>query len=88
VANKGGPKKAAYDKAYNAKPAQVKKREIRNQARAEYEKQHGPLPSTTDINHVKPLDRTTKGANNASNLEPTTQKTNRGWRRGKSGYNA
>jgi len=24
--NKGGPKKAAYDKAYNARPDQVKKR--------------------------------------------------------------
>lgn len=33
--NKGGPAKAAYDKAYNAKPEQVKKREMRNQARAE-----------------------------------------------------
>lgn len=86
--NKGGPKKAAYDKAYNAKPEQVKKREMRNQARAQYEKQHGDLPSTVDVDHKKPLDRSTKGANTPSNLRATTQKQNRGWRRGKSGYNA
>ena len=36
--NKGGPTKAAYDKAYNAKPEQVNKREMRNQARAELAK--------------------------------------------------
>ena len=33
--NKGGPTKAAYDKAYNARPEQVDKREMRNKARAE-----------------------------------------------------
>jgi hypothetical protein len=88
MANKGGPKKAAYDKAYNAKPEQVKKRVMRNQARAEYEKRNGDLPSNVDVNHKKPLDRGVKGANNASNLEATGQKKNRGWRKGKSGYNA
>jgi hypothetical protein len=40
------------------------------------------------VNHKKPLDRGVKGANNASNLEATGQKKNRGWRKGKSGYNA
>lgn len=85
--NKGGPKKAAYDKAYNARPDQVKKREMRNQARAKYEKQHGDLPATVDVDHKKPLDRGTQGANNASNLHAVTQKKNRGWRKGKSGYN-
>lgn len=87
MANKGGPRKAQYDKAYNARPDQVKKRELRNQARAEYEKQHGPLPSNVDVDHKKPLDQTTQGANTPSNLHATTQKRNRGWRRGRSGYN-
>jgi hypothetical protein len=86
--NKGGPKKAAYDKAYNARPEQVKKRTMRNQARAKYEQQHGDLPSTVDVNHKKPLDRGTQGANSTTNLEATSQKKNRGWRKGKSGYNA
>lgn len=85
--NKGGPKKAAYDKAYNARPDQVKKREMRNQARAKYEKTHGDLPPTVDVDHKKPLDRGTQGANNATNLRAVTQTKNRGWRRGKSGYN-
>ena len=38
IVNKGGPTKAAYDKAYNARPDQVDKRVKRNQARAEMEK--------------------------------------------------
>lgn len=88
MANKGGPKKAAYDKAYNARPEQVKKRTMRNQARAEYEKKHGDLPGNVDVNHKKPLDRGTKGANKSSNLEATSQKKNRGWRKGKKGYDA
>jgi 5-methylcytosine-specific restriction endonuclease McrA len=85
VANKGGPKKAAYDKAYNARPEQVKKRTMRNQARRQYEQQHGDLPSDVDVNHKKPLDRGTQGANSGSNLEASSQKKNRGWRKGKSG---
>lgn len=87
MANKGGPKKAAYDSAYEKRPEQVKKREMRNQARAQYEKQNGPLPPAVDVDHKKPLDRGTEGANNAANLRPRTEKANRGWRKGKSGYN-
>lgn len=85
VANKGGPGKARYDKMYNARPDQVKKRMARNQARAQYEKKHGDLPSEVDVNHKKPLD--SGGTNNTKNLEATSQKKNRGWRRGKSNYN-
>ena len=36
--NKGGAKKAAYDKAYNARPEEVANRVKRNQARAKLEK--------------------------------------------------
>lgn len=84
MSNKGGPGKAAYDKAYNARPEQVKKRSQRNQARAKYEKEHGDLPSTVDVNHRTPLKR--GGSNASSNLEATSQTKNRGWRKGKSGY--
>lgn len=85
MANKGGPQKAAYDKAYNARPDQLKKRAQRNAARREYEKKHGDLPSNVDVDHKKPLDR--GGSNAPSNLRATSQKDNRGWRKGKSGYN-
>lgn len=79
MANKGGPRKAAYDKAYNARPEQVKNRVARNQARAAYEKKHGDLPSNVDVDHKKMLDK--GGSNSASNLRAASQKQNRGWRK-------
>lgn len=77
--NKGGKAKAAYDKAYNAKPDQLKKRAERNAARREYEKEHGNLPSNVDVDHKKMLD--SGGSNAKSNLRAVDQKTNRGWRK-------
>ena len=85
MANKGGPRKAAYDKAYNARPEQVKKRTQRNAARREYEKKHGDLPRDVDVDHKTPIKR--GGTNASGNLQATSQKENRGWRKGKSGYN-
>ena len=84
--NKGGPKKAAYDKAYNARPEQVKKRMERNRARAALMRE-GVVKKGDgkDVDHKVPLDR--GGSNARSNLRVTSQKKNRGWRRGKSGYN-
>lgn len=83
--NKGGPTKAAYDKAYNAKPEQVKKRMARNQARAELMRDGKVTKGDgKDVNHKKPLKR--GGSNDKSNLEVTSQTKNRGWRKGKSGY--
>lgn len=78
--NKGGPKKAAYDKAYNAKPDQLKKRAERNAARRELIKD-GVVKKGDgkDINHKKMLDN--GGTNARSNLEVTSQKENRGWRK-------
>lgn len=84
MANKGGPGKAAYDKAYEARPEQVKKREMRNRARAAYEKAHGDLPSNVDVDHKKPLGA--GGTNSKSNLRAISDTQNRGWRRGESGY--
>jgi hypothetical protein len=83
--NKGGAKKAAYDKAYNARPEQVKNRVARNQARAELMKAGKVTKGDgKDVDHKKPL--ITGGSNNKSNLEVTSETKNRGWRKGKSGY--
>jgi hypothetical protein len=78
--NKGGPTKAAYDKAYNARPEQVKKREMRNQARAELAKD-GKVKKGDgkDVDHKKMLDGA--GTNAKGNLRVVDQTTNRGWRK-------
>jgi hypothetical protein len=78
--NKGGPTKAAYDKAYNARPEQVKKREMRNQARAELMKD-GKVKKGDgkDVDHKKMLDG--NGTNAKGNLRVVDQTTNRGWRK-------
>lgn len=78
--NKGGPTKAAYDKTYNARPEQVKKREMRNQARAELMKD-GKVKKGDgkDVDHKKMLDG--NGTNSKSNLRVVDQTTNRGWRK-------
>jgi hypothetical protein len=82
--NKGGPKKAAYDKAYNAKPEQVNKREMRNQARAELAKD-GKVKKGDgkDVDHKKMLDG--DGTNSKGNLRVVDQTTNRGWRKNNGG---
>jgi hypothetical protein len=78
--NKGGPKKAAYDKAYNAKPDQVKKREERNNARAKLMRE-GKVKKGDgkDVDHKTMLDA--GGNNNRSNLRVRSQTENRGWRK-------
>ena len=78
--NKGGPKKAAYDKAYNARPDQVKKREERNRARAELMKD-GKVSKgdNKDVDHKKMLDA--GGTNSKGNLRVVSETENRGWRR-------
>lgn len=77
--NKGGPTKAAYDKAYNARPEQVKKREMRNQARAELMRD-GKVHKGDgkDVDHKKMLDG--NGTNSKSNLRAISKEKNRGWR--------
>lgn len=78
--NKGGPKKAAYDKAYNARPDQVKKRMERNRARAELMKE-GVVKKGDgkDVDHKKMLDA--GGTNAKGNLRAVSQTENRGWRK-------
>ena len=84
--NKGGPTKAAYDKAYNARPEEVAKRVKRNQARATLAKDGKVAKGDgKDVDHKTPLKR--GGSNDKSNLAVKSETANRGWRKGKSGYN-
>jgi hypothetical protein len=82
--NHGSKAKQAYDKAFNARPEEVKKRALRNKARADYEKKHGDLPASVDVDHKKMMKD--GGSNSASNLRAVSQTENRGWRKGKKGY--
>lgn len=84
MSNKGSPAKIAYDKAYNARPEEIKKRAMRNAARREYEKAHGDLPANVDVDHKKRMKH--GGGNAMSNLQPKSQTANRGWRKGMKGY--
>ena len=79
MSNKGSPAKQAYDKAYEARPEQIKNRAARNKARADYEKAHGNLPSNVDVDHKKMLDA--GGTNKPSNTRAIPAKENRGWRK-------
>lgn len=84
MANKGGPTKAAYDKAYNARPEEKKKRAARNAARREVEKKVGDLPTSKDVDHKKMMKD--GGTNDSANLRVVDEKTNAGWRKGRKGY--
>jgi hypothetical protein len=78
--NKGGPKKAAYDKAYNARPEQVKNRMERNRARAAMMKAgKAEKGDGKDVDHKKMLDA--GGSNGGSNLRVISKTDNRGWRK-------
>lgn len=78
--NKGGPTKAAYDKKYESSPEQVKKREMRNQARAELTKA-GKVSKGDgkDVDHKNMLDG--NGTNAKGNLRAISKEQNRGWRK-------
>ena len=85
MANKGGPKKAQYDKEYNAKPEQKEARAQRNAARREAERE-GKVHKGDgkDVDHKTPI---RKGGTNAdSNTRVVDKEDNRGWRKGKKGY--
>jgi len=71
---------------YHGKAEQIENRSQRNKARREMEKD-GKVSKGDgkDVNHKTPIKR--GGGNGKSNLEVTDKKTNRGWRKGKSGYN-
>lgn len=78
-------RKLAYDTKYESTPEQIKKRSQRNKARREYEKAHGNLPPTVDIDHKKMIKD--GGTNAPSNLRAIPQSRNSAWRKGRKGYN-
>lgn len=87
MANKGGPKKAQYDKEYNARPEQKEARAQRNAARREAERE-GKVHKGDgkDVDHKTPI---RKGGTNAdSNTRVVDKEDNRGWRKGKRGANS
>ena len=68
---------------YHGKPEQIKKRAMRNSAHAAAEKKAGKSISK-DVDHKVPL---RKGGTNApGNTRVQDASTNRGWRKGKTGY--
>nr|DAE97288.1 MAG TPA: hypothetical protein [Caudoviricetes sp.] len=74
-------RKAAYDKAYGARPEQKKKRAMRNAARRELmEEGLVHKGDGKDVDHKKMLKN--GGSNARSNLRVVSEKKNRGWRRG------
>lgn len=77
-------RKAEYDKMYNARPEQRKKRAMRNKARRELEKE-GLVHKGDgkDVDHRKML--RDGGSNARSNLRVVSEEKNRGWKRGKHG---
>lgn len=81
---KSSPAKLAYQKAYNAKPEIVNRREDNNQARYQALKK-GTVKKGDgkDVAHVVALDN--GGKNTPENLKVASAKKNRGWRK-ESGY--
>lgn len=77
--------KLAYQKAYNARPEMVKRREANNAARqAAIKAGDAHVGDGKDIGHKKALDN--GGTNAKGNTMVQDRKSNRGWRKGESGY--
>jgi hypothetical protein len=76
---KASTRKAAYDRKYNATPAHIAERAQRNKARAQYEKTHGNLPTSVDVDHKRLINA--GGTNTPSNLRAIPQGKNSAWRK-------
>lgn len=68
---------------YQGTPEQIKKRSERNKARRAYEKTHGDLPSTVDIDHKRALSK--GGTSVPRNLRAVPQSENTSFSRTKTG---
>ena len=72
--------KASYDKKFNARPAEKKKRAARNAARRKVTKTRGAAAVRgKDVDHKRSLSN--GGSNKASNLRVVSKKVNRGKKR-------
>jgi len=69
---------------YQGTPEQLHNQSERHKARRAYEKAHGKLPDSMDVDHIKPL---SKGGNSTllSNLRSATDNANRSFARTKDG---
>ena len=78
--------KLEYQKAYNARPEEKKKRAANNAARREAIREgRAAKGDGKDVAHKKSLDN--GGSNDKSNVTVQDRKTNRGWRKGSASYN-
>ncbi len=83
---KSTPRKLEYQKEYNARPEEVKKRVMNNAARREAMKDGRVQKGDgKDVAHKKALEN--GGTNHKNNTTVQDRSTNRGWRKGKSNYN-
>jgi len=64
---------------YQGTPEQLKKQSERHKARRAYEKAHGTLPDSMDVDHVKPLSK--GGTSKLSNLRAVPKSKNRSFAR-------
>ena len=81
MANARGPKRAAYQKKFNAKPEEKARRAAQGRARYAHEKANGAIPDGVDLDHKKPV--RSGGGFSKENLRPLDETKNRGWRKGK-----
>jgi hypothetical protein len=82
---KSTKKALAWQKAYNARPENVKKREANNRARyAAVKSGRARVGDGTQVDHKKPLRH--GGSNTPGNLRVVKRSTNAAWRKGKKGY--
>ena len=81
---KSSPAKLAYQKAYNARPEMVNRREENNLARAQMMRA-GKVKKGDgkDVAHIRAMD--SGGSTTPGNLKVESAKKNRGWRKA-SGY--
>ena len=78
--------KLEYQKAYNARPAEVAKRVKNNAARREaIAAGKASIGDGKDIAHKKSLEN--GGGNGKGNTAVQARATNRGWRKGSGSYN-
>lgn len=82
---KSTPERLKWQKAYNARPENVKKREANNAARREAIKEGKvKVGDGKDVAHKVALDN--GGGNTPGNTKVQPASKNRGWRKGESGY--
>lgn len=76
--------KKEYQNRYKEHPEKLKDHQMEQQARRDYEKEHGNLPSKVEVDHKRPV--SAGGGNAKSNLRAIPQERNAGWRKGQKGY--